>query len=305
MQCDAEKIEAALWHCDCNDRDAWITCGMAVKDELGEAGFDLWDAWSANSPKYKSRIAQVTWRSFRRSGVTAASLYKLAMEGGWRPAQSDSRPSAADIAAREERRRQEAAARDAMHLAGMERAAKKAAWIMHQAKPERHAYLHAKGFEAATGPVWWPDEGNNLLCIPMRYREGLCGVQMVSRQGAKKFLAGQRTSHAEYVIDNSGVGARHWWVEGYATGLSLREALKFLRLRYVIHITFSASNLRAMAHSGVVVADHDESGTGERAAVETGLPYYLPPPGDFNDLHKREGTVRAALLLQQWLKGNG
>ena len=114
MQRDAEKIEAALWHCDCNDRDAWITCGMAVKDELGEAGFDLWDAWSANSPKYKSRIAQVTWRSFRRSGVTAASLYKLAMEGGWRPAQSDSRPSAADIAAREERRRQEAAARDAM-----------------------------------------------------------------------------------------------------------------------------------------------------------------------------------------------
>ena len=25
----------------------------------------------------------------------------------------------------------------------------------------------------------------------------------------------------------------------------------------------------------------------------------------FNDLHKREGTVRAALLLQQWLKGSG
>ena len=92
MQRDAEKIEAALWHCDCNDRDAWITCGMAVKDELGEAGFDLWDAWSANSPKYKSRIAQVTWRSFRRSGVTipwsdaSTSILELAEAAGMEPA---------------------------------------------------------------------------------------------------------------------------------------------------------------------------------------------------------------------------
>ena len=54
-----------------------------------------------------------------------------------------------------------------------------------------------------------------------------------------------------------------------------------------------------------MIADKDDSGTGERAAMKTGLPYYLPDAGDFNDLHKREGTVRAALLLQQLLKGNG
>lgn len=298
-----ENIETALYFCDYNDRETWVTCGMAVKDELGEAGFDLWDEWSAGSHKYKPSVSRVTWRSFRRSGVTIASLYKLAMEGGWRPQQT-AKPSPEAIAERDARRRQEAATRDAEHHAGMERAAKKAGWIMHQTKPEQHAYLHSKGFSDATGPVWWPSEADNLLCIPMRYRDRVCGLQMVNRRGDKRFLSGQRTSHAEFTIDNHGIGARHWWVEGYATGLSLREVLKFLRMRYVIHITFSAANLKAMAHSGIVVADHDESGTGERAAQDTGLPYYLPPPGDFNDQHKRDGTLKTAMALRRWLQNS-
>lgn len=297
----AAKIESALWFCDYDDRDTWVTCGMAVKDELGDSGFELWNDWSASSGKYRQSVAEATWRSFRRSGVTAASLYKIAMEGGWRP-QKTERLTREEMQAREERRKKEAAARNADHEAGMIRAAKKAGWIMHQCKPEQHAYLDSKGFPKATGPVWWPNESSNLLCIPMRYRGAVCGVQMINRDGEKRFLSGQRTSHAEYTIDNSGPGSRHWWVEGYATGLSLREALKFLRQRYVIHVTFSASNLKAMAHSGIVIADNDQSGTGERAAQETGLPYYLPPPGDFNDMQKREGSLFAAMDLQNWMK---
>lgn len=304
MHADLEKIESAIWFCDYDDRETWITCGMAIKDELGEHGFDIWDRWSAASSKYQARTAQVTWRSFRRSGISIASMFKLAMEGGWQPKKSSSKPSAEDIKAREQRRAAERAACDAEAAQRAEQAARKAAWIMAQAKPEKHAYLHSKGFGEATGAVWWANEESNLLCIPMRYRDNLCGVQLINRKGEKKFLSGQRTSHAEFVIDNDGVGARHWWVEGYATALSLRECLKMLRHRYVIHVTFSAGNLKKMAHSGFVVADNDESKTGENAAIETGLPYFLPPPGDFNDLHRRDGLVKTALALQAWILKN-
>jgi hypothetical protein len=50
-----------------------------------------------------------------------------------------------------------------------------------------------------------------------------------------------------------------------------------------------------------VVADKDESGTGERVAVQTGFPYFLPAVGDFNDLHKAEGTFRASQALRKWI----
>lgn len=305
MQNDAiTKAESAIAFCDYDDRQTWITCGMAIKDEFGEDGFSIWDSWSSMSDKYKPTVSRVTWKSFRKSGISIASMFKLAMEGGWKPTADLSRPSAEEQAERARRRQAEALARNQEAIAEQARAATKAAWIMNQAKLEQHAYLDSKGFKEATGPVWWPREDTNILCIPMRYRGYLSGVQMINRRGEKKFLKGQRSSHSELTIDNDGHGARHWWCEGYATALSVREALKFLRLRYVIHVTFSASNLKAMAHSGFVVADHDESQTGERVAKETGLPYFLPPPGDFNDLHKKIGTVRSALELQKFIQQN-
>ena len=304
MHTDASKAESAIAFCDYDDRQTWITCGMAIKDEFGEEGFSIWDSWSAMSDKYKPTVSRVTWKSFRKSGISIASMYKLAMEGGWKPTADVSKPSPEEQAERARRRQAEALKRDKEAEQEQARAAKKAAWIMNQAKLEQHAYLHSKGFPDASGPVWWARDDANILCLPMRYRGNISGVQMINRRGEKKFLKVQRSSHSELCIDNSGHGAKHWWCEGYATALSLREALKFLRLRYVIHVTFSASNLKAMAHSGFVVADNDQSLTGERVAKETGLPYFLPPEGDFNDFHKKIGTVRAALELQKFIQKN-
>lgn len=47
--------------------DDWIKVGMGVQFELGEEGFDLWDAWSAKSPKYNPAETRRKWESF---GVT-------------------------------------------------------------------------------------------------------------------------------------------------------------------------------------------------------------------------------------------
>src|SRR3546814_7594504 len=70
-----------------------------------------------------------------------------------------------------------------------------------------------------------------------------------------------------------------WHCEGYATALSIQAALKRLYRRASVVVCFSASNLAHVAKSlgGRVVADHDESGTGERAARETGLQWCMPP----------------------------
>lgn len=39
------QVERALTFIDANDRDTWIMCGMAIKSEFGDAGFDAWDRW--------------------------------------------------------------------------------------------------------------------------------------------------------------------------------------------------------------------------------------------------------------------
>jgi hypothetical protein len=58
-------------------------------------------------------------------------------------------------------------------------------------------------------------------------------------------------------------------------------------------VCFSAGNIPVVAaqyRSGFVVADHDESRAGEKAAVKTGLPWWMPPEiGDANDFHLARG----------------
>jgi putative DNA primase/helicase len=77
-------------------------------------------------------------------------------------------------------------------------------------------------------------------------------------------------------------------------------------MRYVIHVTFSAGNLVKVAAkhgTGLVIADHDASGTGQKAGAATGLPVFLPPTKgqDFNDLHRATSTFRAAQALRKWM----
>ncbi len=300
-----DRIRDALQYLDHDDREVWIMAGMAVKHELGEDGFEIWDKWSQRSDSYEAKAARASWRSFRGSGVTIGSLFHEAQSAGWKTADDGTynAPTEAQLQAQQQARAARQAAEDKQRAEEQARAARKAGWILHQCKHERHAYLHTKGWPEAVGSVWWPTPEQNLLCIPMRVGRELVGVQMIDRRGEKKYLKGQRTSGAEYCISNPGHGALDWWVEGYATGLSLRDCLHALRMRYRIHICFSAGNLKRMATVGVVVADNDDTKTGETVAKATGLPYFLPPLGDLNDMHKAQGVFRTSQALRKWLQG--
>lgn len=183
-----------------------------------------------------------------------------------------------------------------------ERAAEKGQWILSQCVLAPHDYLASKGFPDEVGNVWMRPDGP-LLVIPMRVGADLVGCQLISKAGEKKFLKGQRTAGASMVFNNRGPAIL---CEGYATALSVRAAFSKLSRPYCIHVCFSASNLKAMAHRmvpGLVVADNDASGAGEAAARESGWPYWMSDVvgEDANDAHRRLGLFRFSQALQRAL----
>jgi putative DNA primase/helicase len=298
---DADRIRSALSFVPSDDRETWVMCAMAVKNEILDAGFDLWNEWSQSSEKYQPESAKAVWRSVRPDGgITVATLYKTAMKHGWRPDGKNRRATSQELAEIRQRAAQRAAEDAKERTAKATRAAAKAKWILSQCAMEKHAYLDSKGFPDMMGMVWRPTENENILCIPMRIDGDVVGVQLIGVDGGKKFLAGQRTLGAEHVIGPRGP-AREVWVEGYATGQSVVACLAALKIPARVHVCFSAGNLERMSTGGFIVADRDESGTGEKAAIATGLPYFLPPDGDFNDLHRAVGTFRASQLLRKFL----
>lgn len=179
-------------------------------------------------------------------------------------------------------------------------AARKAREIIRDSVLAKHAYLEAKGFPDAEGLVW-SEQTVKRLVIPMRVDGQIVGCQLIDEDGTKKFLFGQQSGGAEYIIDNKGA---HVLVEGYATALSVQAALKSMKRAYTLHVCFSAGNLVKVAKHlprGFVVADNDASFAGEKAAKETGWPYWMPPTvgQDFNDFYREVGLFKCSMSLHK------
>ena len=171
-------------------------------------------------------------------------------------------------------------------------AAGKAAWILDQCKKQTHPYMDKKGFPNDKVNVW-----NGMIVIPMRIDGSLSGLQLISAEGKKTFLTGQKNKGACTVIDNKG---KVILCEGMATGMSIRRALKAMRMRYTIVICFSAGNILEMSKiypDCVVVADNDPVGL--RVARKTGKLWCAPPLAgeDFNDMEVRIGKEKAGKFL--------
>ena len=183
-------------------------------------------------------------------------------------------------------------------IRAQQRAAEKAAQMLAECELRQHPYLAAKGF---------PDERVNvngeLMLIPMRVGREVVGVQTINADGEKKFLFGQRCSLAQFVFSSTAPGA-HIVCEGYATALSIRQAMAAIKRPYTLHVCFSAGNMKKVAQSlpgGFVVADNDASGTGERIAKEIGWPYWMSDTvgEDANDYHQRKGLFPLSQGMQR------
>ena len=191
---------------------------------------------------------------------------------------------------------------------GYQRAAQQAHAMLQAATPGEHSYLHAKGFPLAQGLI----AADGALLIPMRHHQTsvLQGVQVVrwledERRHEKKMQPyGMRAAGAVFRMGPARA-AEIVLVEGYATGLSVLEALRGIGIQAAVLVTFSAHNLVLVAQSAqgraYVFADHDKSGTGQDAAEQTGLPWCMSPieGEDANDLHQRAGVLAVRQLLMQ------
>lgn len=62
----------------------WLAVGMAIREELGEGGLAVWEAWSARSAKFVPAEMSSKWKSFTGT-YTVGPMYKLATDAGWRP----------------------------------------------------------------------------------------------------------------------------------------------------------------------------------------------------------------------------
>ncbi|MGB3290957.1 MAG: PriCT-2 domain-containing protein [Burkholderiaceae bacterium] len=289
-------IHNAIRAIPADDRETWVQVGMAVKAELGNDGFDLWNSWSQSSDRYNKQAAAAVWRSIKaHGGITGRTLYKLAREYGWkgeegftptpRPAQRD---TTADRA-------------EAMRRA---QAAKEAAYIVSQCHQDRHPYLERKGFKDELGLI----DFDGRLVIPMRnvtdYRR-IQSVQFIDGQGEKKFLPGGAAKNAVFFI---GSGKENWLCEGFATGLSIHAALKMISRNARVVVCFSAANTRSVAAElpspKYIVADHDKNRVGERYAIEAGCPFVMAPEVgmDANDYHMKSGTLALSMLLMEALR---
>ena len=82
-----EAVRAALaWIPNADlDYDSWVRIGLALKGALGDAGRDLFAAWSAQSGKDEPAFTAKTWDGLRPERIGAGTIYHLAIERGWKP----------------------------------------------------------------------------------------------------------------------------------------------------------------------------------------------------------------------------
>lgn len=262
-----ERVASALSMLDPTDRELWVKMSFAVKDALGDAGFEVWDAWSQRGANYNVGAAKATWRSASAGGkVRASSLFYEARQLGWR---DDSKPVLVDPAELErqraalEARRQAEAAQLAREHA---EAAARAEQLWEAAAPasDDHPYLIEKKVRAyglRVGPWTVTDRGtgevrrvsNNALLVPLRDRKGkLHGLQAIFASKClagrnKDYLAGAAKSGHFYAIGapKEHKGRRVFvLVEGFATGATIHSATG-----HCVLVCFDAGNLTAVARS--------------------------------------------------------
>ena len=282
-----DEVQAALSYIPTPaTHNEWYPIAIAIKDALGENGFTLWDEWSRQGKGYNSSVVKSTWKSAtpKPGGITAATLFRLARDNGYRPERPYVPPTPEQMAAREaeQRARDEAAASE---LADTRRqAAKKAYGIWKNADKTvdlNHAYLQRKGIaetELVRGIRQNEYQGQRQLVIPLYQGGELVSVQTINEAGGKHFLKGGEKSGSYAVLGNLEREAHKGIVlaEGFATAASIRKATGA-----PVVIAFDSGNMIRIAENMatrlpetqrvILAADNDPSGTGLAAASQAAV----------------------------------
>ena len=181
-------------------------------------------------------------------------------------------------------------------------------WQNASAASDQHPYLVKKGVASHGCRI----TGDGRLMLPIYDENGeLCSLQYISADGDKKYHLGGKTKGGHWHIGSKTEVI--YIAEGYATASSIHEATG-----QMVIISFSSGQMPTAAKSTrerygnqqqiVVIADNDESGTGQKAAREAadaiGARLVIPPiTGDANDYAQGGGNLLELLSpkVDEWL----
>lgn len=247
---DLRTAEGMLTFVDgCEDRETWISVGMALKSEFGESAFGAWDGWSQSAGNYSAPGCRSSWKGFKSKagGYTIGTLIKLAKDGGYTFDASDApKVDQAELSRRRHERAQRAAREQAerQKLAVAAEDVALATW-RGALREGQSAYAVRKGIDAPESCRFLPDAQGGGLVVPMlRYdlprEQSLKGVQLIKDDGSKKFTFGMEKPGTACRLGLPVVGLPVFVCEGYATGMTLRMALG---RRFAVFVAFDAYNL--------------------------------------------------------------
>ena len=321
---DIDLIEKALFFIPADDRDIWLKVGMALKSELCEAGFDLWDKWSQSANNYNKNDGIATWNSIEAlGGINIGTLFYLAQGYGYKKTLAQKAP-----------------------------VFPKAIWD--KASPcISHRYLDLKkvkphGIRTISSILpechdqfWWHDkikdkwyqlEGELLLIPYLNLNYEIVGLQAIDNEGRKSYQKGVKKSGLFFLIGNFKQTPLNYTgliyiSEGFATAATIHEITNELAVS-----AFDSNNLKHVAKiicckfpkaKIVIAGDFDKNGNGQKKAIEASskingfavFPNFTKDelngilggtetsiPSDFNDLYLLHGKERVKNNLEQFGK---
>jgi phage/plasmid primase-like uncharacterized protein len=183
-------------------------------------------------------------------------------------------------------------------------------WTGAQAALPDHPYLAKKGIQTHGARA----TGDGRLVLPLYDEDGtLATLQYIDHEGGKLYHPGGQTGGKFWMVGSLDEPGTLFVAEGFATAATIHETTD----RPVV-VAYSASNLVPVTgtltemygatQDIVIVADHDQSGVGQRYAEQASAKYgarmVMPPIlGDAND-YAQAGHDLAGLLMpikDDWL----
>ncbi|MFT4507191.1 PriCT-2 domain-containing protein [Caballeronia sp. 15711] len=207
---ETARVRAALSVIPADDYNTWVDMAFALKHGFGDAGFEIWDAWSRTAGNYNERSARTTWRSAKElGGKTLGTLFWLARQHGFEPKRTHYPDRMATALATSPSVLERRASDEARQLARHAEVARAAQETWQWARPvgPQHPYLVRKHLEPTRslrelealelhvllGYVPGSEEQplmGRVLLVPCWIGEAISTLELIDEHGRKSSLAG-------------------------------------------------------------------------------------------------------------------
>ena len=217
-----QDVDSLLTYIPADDRETWISVGMALKSEFGDSAYPLFDQWSESSEKYDSRTSKHVWQSFTGSGKTMGTLVYLARKNGWSKGIPFKKVVWSDTARPKNLRQAPTIHDTSAYAKELFLAANRVdKYVM------SHPYSVAKGLASAGGAGRGRASGKligkeaDCVIVPIRHivTDKVQGAECINAEGVKQTF-GQKSGGA-LILGNSLQKSNPWFIlEGFASAYS-------------------------------------------------------------------------------------